>query len=194
MSYTKIPNSEAPDDEESNLESQQHSGLDLGTSRQKRSLYVLLWLFSLACTSFSTRWYYQVLPSRDPSCSRNLPYDSTSMVHNDIKLHNDWITRNGTLWNDVTPSPFRGPPSPQVDAAWESLWMPNPILISEAEMQQHHLSTKGAVRWPKDTTGKTYIGHMDIFHLMHCLNEVRKGNWFNYYRSAALSPFLFTFA
>ncbi|TID24973.1 hypothetical protein E6O75_ATG04178 [Venturia nashicola] len=106
-----------------------------------------------------------------------------TMVHNDIKLHNDWITRNGTLWNDVTPSPFRGPPSPQVDAAWESLWMPNPILISEAEMQQHHLSTKGAVRWPKDTTGKTYIGHMDIFHLMHCLNEVRKGNWFNYYRN-----------
>lgn len=199
MSYTKISSSESQERHEENLEKQQNPSHQLKSYRQTRSLCILLWLFSLICTYATTRWYYQVLPSRCHPDSYNLPYDSNceiasdpqwhyftysilAPVHNDIKIHHDWVTRNGTLWEKEGTNPYRGPPSPQIDAAWSSLNKPNPILISEEEMQQNGFSTKGAVRWPDDPTGKTYIAQLDIFHLIHCVNKLREGNWFDYYQ------------
>lgn len=95
-------------------------------------------------------------------------------------MHLDAVKHNSSLWDDGT-NIYRKDPSPESDEAWTSLSKIPPVLISENDMKQLGLSTEGAVRWPDDPTGKTYVAQLDIFHLVHCVDALRRGVFFKHY-------------
>ncbi|KAF7978050.1 hypothetical protein HWV62_1675 [Athelia sp. TMB] len=73
-------------------------------------------------------------------------------------------------------SPWHGPPSDAVDAAWESLYSfgINKIPKSEAAKMLNR-----TVALPGDEGN--YVVALDVFHQLHCLNQVRKALHPNYY-------------
>lgn len=90
------------------------------------------------------------------------------------------MTPDGHLWDNGT-SIWRRFPSPEVDAAWDSLIVRKMILVSKEDVLALGQPLEGAVQWPDDPTGNTYIGKVDHFHLMHCVDELRKGMHMDHY-------------
>ncbi|KIJ65394.1 hypothetical protein HYDPIDRAFT_110449 [Hydnomerulius pinastri MD-312] len=82
-----------------------------------------------------------------------------------------------TLFHDVwDPSIYNGPPSPELDEAWDALFL-NGIL---------QLPKSQAALLPNKTTPipgneENYIVTLDVFHQLHCLNMVRQAFHQDYY-------------
>ncbi|PYH89273.1 hypothetical protein BO71DRAFT_453540 [Aspergillus ellipticus CBS 707.79] len=81
---------------------------------------------------------------------------------------------NATLIEPDSLSIYRQPPSPKVDAAWKRLGNIKLIVISHPE---------DAAKWP-ETFGfgpHAYIGRIDVFHQIHCLDWLRREAYFDHY-------------
>lgn len=71
------------------------------------------------------------------------------------------------------PSIYRGRPTNETEAAWEALYMTPGINIPQEKLPL--LNKSSAVNWlrtPKDK-GDGYVGYLEVFHQLHCLNMVR---------------------
>ncbi|CAN9348306.1 unnamed protein product [Alternaria alternata] len=77
---------------------------------------------------------------------------------------------------------YRGRPSPEVDAAWERVETQTPIPISREDVIAQGKDPEDAVKWPEEFGfgPDAYIGRIDVFHQIHCLNVLRKHLHFNY--------------
>ncbi|CAN9228071.1 unnamed protein product [Alternaria sp. RS040] len=77
---------------------------------------------------------------------------------------------------------YRGRPSPEVDAAWERVETQTPIPISREDVVAQGKDPEDAVKWPVEFGfgPDAYIGRIDVFHQIHCLNVLRKHLHFNY--------------
>ncbi|KAF2111194.1 hypothetical protein BDV96DRAFT_650300 [Lophiotrema nucula] len=64
-------------------------------------------------------------------------------------------------------SPFKGPPSAEVDKAWEAILPLNVMRISD-NIFQHLNASKHAVRLP-EAAGGGRMALFEAFHLMHCV-------------------------
>ena len=99
-------------------------------------------------------------------------------------------TMNGTLM-DVDPVPFsRQAPSPSVDAAWDRISTRNPIVIGRSDVLALGKDPDNAARWPASFGADKYVGKIDVFHQIHCLNMLRQSlRWnFDYYYAAEFPP------
>lgn len=76
---------------------------------------------------------------------------------------------------------WRQEPSPQLDEAWHKIARSNSILISKNDMMRLGKPLDVAVQWPDDPTGETYLAKLNVPHLLHCLNELRKAAHPDYY-------------
>ena len=65
-----------------------------------------------------------------------------------------------------TANPFRGEPSPALDAAWQSLFENNNVRITKEEMTRMNQSSIELA------DGSGYYGQINAYHHLHCL--VRK--------------------
>ena len=72
-------------------------------------------------------------------------------------------------WNisATTPSPWAGPPSKEVDAAWKKYTSLGAMIISEEDLVRANGSRYSA-RVPKEV-GDGYIGHVEWYHQLHCV-------------------------
>ncbi|KAG2365815.1 hypothetical protein BDR07DRAFT_1328799 [Suillus spraguei] len=90
------------------------------------------------------------------------------------------ITRfNGTL---DFPSIYRGPPSPEIDAAWNRISRNvGPTQMTRDELLKANATNlRSKVRLP-DKVGGGYMASIEISHQMHCMNLLRKATWSEYY-------------
>ncbi|KID84411.1 hypothetical protein MGU_08373 [Metarhizium guizhouense ARSEF 977] len=93
---------------------------------------------------------------------------------------------NGRIHDNTTI--FRHDPSPAVDEAWDHLSTEGyeVILVDETTViksgKSPHLSVKAPLSWGFGD-GK-YLAQIDVFHQIHCLNELRKEIHFDYYYGA----------
>lgn len=89
---------------------------------------------------------------------------------------------NATLL-DVPPSIFRGEPSPEVDAAWIKVSNTGAIPISKEDVIALGKSPGVAAKWPESFGfgSDAYIGRLDVFHQVHCLDAVRREAYFEHY-------------
>lgn len=77
----------------------------------------------------------------------------------------EFIRFNG---NPDVPSPYKGPPSPAVDAMWDSLWADNMLIPQDLYM-------KSRPQYPEARVESTAAGHGGFFatfeatHQLHCL-------------------------
>ncbi|KAE8352700.1 hypothetical protein BDV28DRAFT_165360 [Aspergillus coremiiformis] len=95
------------------------------------------------------------------------------------------ITRqmNATL---LEPDPlpiYRRPPSPEVDTAWNRLANIKPIVIGRDDVVKLGRDPAQAAKWPESFGfgPEAYIGRLDIFHQIHCLDWLRREAHFDHY-------------
>ncbi|KAG1748178.1 hypothetical protein EDB19DRAFT_1630475, partial [Suillus lakei] len=91
------------------------------------------------------------------------------------------LRSNGTL---NFPSIYRGPPSPEIDAAWHRISRDvGPTRMTREEMLKAGITDlRSKVRYP-DKSGGGYMVALEFTHQMHCLDLLRKASWFEYYES-----------
>ncbi|TEY43142.1 hypothetical protein BOTCAL_0378g00080 [Botryotinia calthae] len=80
-------------------------------------------------------------------------------------------------------SPYKGPPSPAVDAAWADLTDYGAINISEETFGKLNAS-KNAVRVPAEYGGGR-LAFVEVIHQLHCLESLWRHTYPDYYREAA---------
>jgi len=92
-------------------------------------------------------------------------------------------TFNGALWDNTTI--WRQPPSPEVDAAWDYISTEGVEVITVSESavvnsgKDPSISIKAPPSW--GAGDDAYVAQVDVFHQIHCLNELRKEIDFDYY-------------
>lgn len=89
---------------------------------------------------------------------------------------------NGTFIELDPPSIYRQPPSPEVDAAWERVETQNPIPITRQDIIDQGRDPDDAVKFPESFGfgPDAYVGRIDVFHQIHCLNRIRKHLYWNF--------------
>jgi hypothetical protein len=95
---------------------------------------------------------------------------------------------NGTLIDKQ--SILRQPPSPEVDAAWDRIQTSNPIAISRDNILAMGKDPKDAAKFPESFGfgPEAYIGKVDVFHQIHCLNVLRMNLHHHYEYYFGTSP------
>ena len=93
------------------------------------------------------------------------------------------IVYNGTIWNegnDILRSEW---PSPESDVAWDRVTATKMFSISESEVRAMGRDPAEAVKLPSSwgRGGDLYGAYLDGQHMLHCLKEVRKMVYFQYY-------------
>lgn len=97
---------------------------------------------------------------------------------------------NATL---LEPDPlpiYRRPPSPEVDEAWNRLANIKPIAISRQDVIQLGRDPSVAAKWPESFGfgSDAYIGRIDMFHQIHCLDWLRREANFDHYYGKKWPP------
>lgn len=84
----------------------------------------------------------------------------------------------------VQKNKYRGPPSPEIDAAWTDIGVGTPaIRLHDADLKLLNKSdtpSRPLHRIPEELGGG-YVGMLEVFHLLHCLNSLRKAMDKEYY-------------
>ncbi|KAL8660536.1 MAG: hypothetical protein Q9202_006459 [Teloschistes flavicans] len=94
---------------------------------------------------------------------------------------------NGTL---DYPSEFRGLPSPELDAAWETLVNRESVGafgLQEAEFLRLDQTLDWNTTRLADYQGGQMFATLEVFHQLHCLNLIREYTYKDYYESRSPS-------
>lgn len=99
----------------------------------------------------------------------------------DMRLHLE--TLNGALRDNT--SVWRMSPSPHVDAAWNWISAEDMqiITVSAADVKKVGKNATVSVKAPQSwgLGDDAYIAQVEVFHQIHCLNELRKELYPDYY-------------
>jgi hypothetical protein len=101
----------------------------------------------------------------------------------DIQLPLRNVRMNASFVPEHPTSIYRQDPSPEVDAAWLRIANTNPIIVSAEEGIASGWDMSKAARFPSGFgfASDAYIGRVDVFHQLHCLDALRKEVNFMYY-------------
>ncbi|KAI5927174.1 hypothetical protein F4810DRAFT_652682 [Camillea tinctor] len=145
----------------------------------------------------SLSWTLSRRSHQECSCSTST-HDSQNVMNGDIKKTSAYSPLldqvdfnvhferfNGRIHDNTTI--YRMDPSPEVDAAWDRLSAEGFEIITVGEEdviltgKTPGLSVKAPSSW--GLGDKAYVAQVDVFHQIHCLNELRKEIHFDYYYS-----------
>ncbi|KAI0474681.1 hypothetical protein F4859DRAFT_514530 [Xylaria cf. heliscus] len=81
-------------------------------------------------------------------------------------------------------SPYRGPPTPELEQAWEKLWRYGDYRFPEGNLplinRTVNLGDNKTLKPWHDGKGG-FHGQLEVFHQLHCLNLVRQYTWRDWY-------------
>ncbi|TEY52546.1 hypothetical protein BOTCAL_0255g00110 [Botryotinia calthae] len=88
---------------------------------------------------------------------------------------------NGTFLERENESIYRKPPSPEVDAAWARIETQNPIPLSRQDLLNQDKDPDMYAKFPESFGfgPDAFIGRIDVFHQIHCLNRLRMHLYWN---------------
>ncbi|KAF7956499.1 hypothetical protein EAE96_003837 [Botrytis aclada] len=88
---------------------------------------------------------------------------------------------NGTFLERENESIYRQPPSPEVDAAWARIETQNPIPLSRQDLLNQGKNPDLYAKFPESFGfgPDAFIGRIDVFHQIHCLNRLRMHLYWN---------------
>lgn len=132
---------------------------------------IVLFLSSLSILLIS----YHHEPSIQQAIKRTSIY---SPVLDDITLRLQTTQFNGTLLPGPDPSPWRGLPSdPEAEAAWDAFEHIRTMPLTASQIRRMG-KDPGKVAQFSDSVfhlgPDAYVGALDFFHQIHCLNTLRK--------------------
>ncbi|KAL0564193.1 hypothetical protein V5O48_017862 [Marasmius crinis-equi] len=140
--------------------------------RARRWKFERLVIYLLVATNvISLLSFFGVWMQRKPisSSEQQLLYSPANHL-----LEQEVVTFHSAVHNDTTE--YMGPPSPEVDQAWDDLYK---FGLSRIPEQEAKLIPWKTIRIPGDPTH--YAVALDVFHQLHCLNVIRRGFHPNYY-------------
>jgi hypothetical protein len=95
---------------------------------------------------------------------------------------------NGSIYpTSLTPAATQQFPNPGADAVWDEWEITRVFPISKADVQRLGKDPKTAVKLDANIFGlkeDMYVAHLDVFHLMHCLNTLRQIVFGKYYNQS----------
>lgn len=76
---------------------------------------------------------------------------------------------------------YRQPPSPEVDAAWARIETQNPIPLTRQDLVNQGKDPDMFAKFPESFGfgPDAFIGRIDVFHQIHCLNRLRMHLYWN---------------
>lgn len=97
---------------------------------------------------------------------------------------------NGTLFDRIPPTIYRQDPSPEVDAAWESLVPLETLVVHGDDVAKLGKDASTAAKYPESFGfgPDAYIAQIDVVHQLHCLNALRMELFYEYYYEAKYGP------
>ncbi|KAF2970829.1 hypothetical protein GQX73_g2785 [Xylaria multiplex] len=75
---------------------------------------------------------------------------------------------------------FRGPPTPEIEAAWNQIWNLGGVEVPLDGPAQLGKPSENLVHINSDEK-RGYSGMLEVFHQLHCLNLIRQYTWRDYY-------------
>ncbi|KAI1166711.1 hypothetical protein F5B18DRAFT_28097 [Nemania serpens] len=75
---------------------------------------------------------------------------------------------------------YGGPPSPELETKWNQLWSQGSVEVSEGGVETMGKSTE-YLKHASDDPNRGYTGVLEVFHHLHCLNQIRQFTWKDYY-------------
>ena len=91
---------------------------------------------------------------------------------------------NGALFPGPDPSIARQMPNPEADKLWDELELRRTIVISREEIRKLGKDPEESAKFENDYWGlgdDAYMAQVDVFHQLHCLNNLRKLVYPEYY-------------
>ena len=94
---------------------------------------------------------------------------------------------SGELFPKNPPSIYRQDPSPELEAEWDRIGSSGKaggfLILYEDEVERLGKDPDKAVRAPEDWGygSDAYVGSLDVFHQLHCVNELRMAAWYDEY-------------
>ncbi|RGP72661.1 multidrug resistance [Fusarium longipes] len=90
-------------------------------------------------------------------------------------------------------SKYRGPPTPELEEAWDKLWRFDPVPFPESKLS--HVNRTGGFRNGKEKLARLgdvkqnvtedergpIAANFEVFHQIHCLNYLRQYTWRDWY-------------
>ncbi|KAI1170266.1 hypothetical protein F4777DRAFT_569819 [Nemania sp. FL0916] len=81
-------------------------------------------------------------------------------------------------------SPYRGPPTPELETAWDGLWLHGGIRFPEDKLslinRTPDLGNNRTLKPWHDGKGG-FHGQLEVYHQLHCLNLIRQYTWRDWY-------------
>ncbi|KAN0089609.1 protein of unknown function (DUF3328) domain containing protein [Hyaloscypha variabilis] len=99
-----------------------------------------------------------------------------SPLNSDVKVSYHEQLFNSTLFGT---SIYRQEPSPEVDQAWVDIGVYLGVILVDADKATKAGITKGHITTPPEAGGQ-YFANVEVFHQLHCLNLLRKTNYWNH--------------
>ncbi|KAJ8120607.1 hypothetical protein ONZ43_g2723 [Nemania bipapillata] len=139
-------------------------------------------LFGFSILSLGTTWYHQGFHIANAELRRPV-YDSI-----DLGLHETQV--NGTFYPPEPPSIARQMPNPIADSVWENYELVRPIRLTKAQLIRMGNDPSKVSKFEDKHWGfgdDAYVGDLDVFHQLHCLNTLRRYAYADYYNVTALN-------
>ncbi|KAI8628055.1 hypothetical protein F5Y19DRAFT_439414 [Xylariaceae sp. FL1651] len=163
-------------DEESNYHSESHTAAVLQSYRKLIALLFGALLFLLVCTSA----LLLALVSKRPT-DKQCGIQTTIWSPANEAIEYEIIEPNNAFAHK---SPYRGPPTPELETAWDELWLHGGIRFPEERLSLINrtvdLGNNRTLKPWHDGKGG-YHGQLEVFHQLHCLNLIRQYTWRDWY-------------
>ncbi|GAW19220.1 hypothetical protein ANO14919_087050 [Xylariales sp. No.14919] len=143
-------------------------------------------LFTLSISMFGVTLYGQTLFVKNAELRRASIY---SPVYDYIDLGLHEVQINGTFYPSDQPSIARQMPNPAADSVWEDYEKVRPVRLTKSQLVRMRKDPSNVSKYRDEQWGfgdDAYIGDLDVFHQLHCLNTLRQYAYAEYYNMTAL--------
>ncbi|KAI4215178.1 MAG: hypothetical protein LQ351_002493 [Letrouitia transgressa] len=73
---------------------------------------------------------------------------------------------------------FRGPPTPEREDAWYNMTYKHGVEVPMNQLAGLNRSDADHLKHVPEDVGTGYVGILEVFHQLHCLNMIRMYTWF----------------
>ncbi|KAI1313546.1 hypothetical protein F5Y03DRAFT_405131 [Xylaria venustula] len=143
-------------------------------------------LFILSLVLLGTVLYNQTSFIKNPELRKTSIY---SPVYDliDLGLHETQV--NGTFYPPDQPSVARQMPNPDADSLWEDYERVRPLRLTKSQIIRMGKDPSEVSKYEDKHWGfgdDAYVGDLDVFHQLHCLNTLRQYAYADYYNLTAI--------
>ncbi|KAI1157422.1 hypothetical protein F5B18DRAFT_645142 [Nemania serpens] len=136
---------------------------------------ILPWTL-LALVSSASLFCLYVRHPGEIECARMLSAASPALESSAIQYYDTTFHNAFGLETE-----YQGAPTPELELRWGSLWMRGLIEVSENVVEKLNKSTENLKPVVSDDSNRGYAAVLEVFHQLHCLNQIRQFTWKEHY-------------